>query len=151
MTVAIRPAVDTDIPWMLDELRDFAQFYDSRHSLYPGDERATAKMHDLIANHFTLVAECDQIWPVGFVAGLIVPHFMNEDVKVLTEALWWVCPHHRNGRAALMLLNAFVAWGKANCDEVIFSAIEGKTNVKESSFLKRGFRLAERSYAIEVG
>lgn len=158
MTVAVRHAHLTDIPWILDELKDFARFYETKRSLYGDEAYVTEKLTELITHHVALVAETDlldegtgKVWPVGFVGGVRIPQFMNPEIQVLAEMFWWVCPHHRNGRAALMLLNAFIEIGQTdpNIHWITFSTIEGRTPVKPEAFLKRGFKLFERAYLIE--
>jgi len=49
----------------------------------------------------------------------------------------------------LMLLEEFTDWGKRNADWISFS-LEDKSPVKDTTLTKRGFRLKERSFILEV-
>lgn len=149
MSCIIRKATLDDLGVILKQLKDFSDFYKSRHSLYGKDEQFT---HNLIAgfikDHVFFVAEKDgEI--LGFIAGMILPHTYNPSITTLTELFWWTKPEARQSRAGLLLLNKFVEWGKEHVDWIICT-IEDESPVNEKTFYKRGFKLKEKSFLMEV-
>jgi hypothetical protein len=155
MSITIRPAVDSDIDWILEELKSFADFYGSKLSLFGDQLYSRQFIGSLIESHVCLVAERANEGDgpgeaLGFITGLVTPHTFNPNIFVLTEAFWWVKPEHRGSRAALMLLNAFTEWGKAHVDWIMFT-LEDNSPVKDKTLLKRGYRFKEMNYLLETG
>lgn len=145
----VRRATTADIDWLLGELNEFADFLDTSKKLYADDEAYGRNLlTNFIEKHFVLVAERDGA-RVGFIAGYVMPHMFNPKLRVLAEIWWWVNPAHRKTRAALMLLNEYTKWGKENCD-LVTMAVETITPVNERCLTKRGYRLHERSYLLEI-
>jgi hypothetical protein len=138
-----------DVQWLLPQLKAFAQFFGTKKSLYLNDAHSTAVMLDLINRHVLFVAERDDGSPVGFIAGFLGVHPFNPEIKLLTESFWWVDPQFRGSRAAILLLEEFTNWGKANVDWITF-ALEAKSPVTERCLTRRGFQLQERSFLMEV-
>ena len=149
MTPAIRRASLDDIDWLLGQLQDFAAVYGTKRSLFPTGEHARAGVKMLVENHLVLVAQDLEAGNVGFIAGYVLAHPYNPALRILQEAFWWVAPEHRGTRAGLLLLEEFVAWGRENVDWVT-CAIEAESPIDERCLTKRGFRLHERSYLLEV-
>lgn len=149
MSVTVRRAEVDDVPWLMRELKAFAVYFDTVHSLYPDDEYARAGIYSMIKDHLVLIAERTGVGPVGFITGVIQPHFYNPQISVLVECWWWVVPNHRRSRAAILLLNEFVKWGKEHCDWITL-CLTKKTPVLERQFIKRGFHEHERCYLLEV-
>ena len=46
--------------------------------------------------------------PVGALGALVTPVAFNPSIQMIHEIFWWVDSTHRNGRAGLLLLNAFI-------------------------------------------
>jgi len=149
VSISIRHARDTDIDWVVGELRIFADFFNTRHSLFGDETYIKETMTGISHNHLLLIAANEDDEPLGFIAGVVNQHFFNPKIKVLSELFWWVAQQYRNSRAGLMLLEAFTDWGKQNVDWITF-ALEHKSPVKDSSLLKRGFRPQERAFLMEV-
>lgn len=150
MGIAVRKANESDAEWLLSQLQDFSRFYGTNKQLFPENtDHARGFLSEMIANHLCLVAgsngEC-----VGFIAGFYTCHPFNPEIRMLTEAFWWVPEAHRKSKAALMLLNAFVSHGEANADWVVFT-LEHHSPVSDRCLTKRGFKLQERQYLKEVG
>ena len=148
MTIAVRRAVPTDIDWLVSELREFAEFFNSRHSLMGDEEYARTGLGEIINKHFCLVATKDDT-PVGLVAAYQLPHPFNPKIRLLSEMFWWVSPGARGSGAGAKLLDALIEYGKANVDWITV-AIEEKSPIKPENLEKRGFRLTERSFLLEV-
>ncbi len=150
--IQLRPGVPEDCEWMLGQLREFDMFIGAKRSLFPDVATATTQMLSLIAEHVVILAYSDVVEPpepVGFIIGLVGPHYFNPQLTVLTELMWWVDPEWRRSRAGLMLLNTFIAVGKEHADWIIVT-LEEKSPVNPTTLEKRGFNLWERSYILEV-
>ena len=153
MSITVRPATPADVPWILAELRAFDRFFGAVHSLVPADPAyATTQLHGLIRDHLFLVAVRnaeDEATPVGFIAGLLGPHFFNPGLQVLTELFWWVPVAERGSRAGAHLLSAYLAYGRAHADWVHMT-LEEHSPVNPETLERRGFRRTERHYLLEV-
>lgn len=145
----IRQALPSDIDWLISQLRAFSHFFGTKKPLFGDEEQARESMLAVVQNHVVYVAENADKTLMGFIAGCLIPHPYNPKITVLSEAFWWVDELYRGTRAGLKLLNAFVAFGKAHADWITFT-LEAKSPVNESCLLKRGFRLQERNYLMEV-
>lgn len=85
----------------------------------------------------------------GFIAGFLYPHFFNPEIMTLMEVFWWVAEPYRQSRAGLKLFNQFLEFGKDRADQVIFT-LEDNSPVKGSFLTKKGFRVKEHSFVLEV-
>lgn len=149
MTIEVRKASDADLDWMFSELQAFDDFFGAKKSLIPSDPAEGRKiLENLVEQHLFLVAERDGKL-LGLIAGMIHNHLFNPEVTVLTEIFWWVPSEYRGSRAGLMLLNEFTNWGKENVDWVTMT-LEHHSPVNEKSLFKRGFKLSEKQYMLEV-
>lgn len=145
----VRTATPADVPWLLEQVVRFDQFYGARRSLLPPTmDVAEQKLTFLIESHVFLIAEDVDRGPMGFIAGVIVPHFFS-DRSTLSEVLWWVDEPFRGSRAGLLLLNAFVAHGRALLLDVIMT-LEDVSPVNPETLLRRGFRAKETNYLLEA-
>ena len=147
MGIVLRNAVLSDIEWILPELKAFAEFYASSHSLFSDDDgfnRNTLKL--IIENHYFMVSESNEK-PSGFIAGLISQHLFNPKIKTFTELFFWVKPEYRGSRAGSALMDDFTKFGE-QYDWTIMT-LESESPIKDSSILKRGFREKERSFIKE--
>ena len=155
--IRIRPAVAADVPWIWGQLHEFDAVFPARTSLMPCPEYGDAMLRQLVsvgpffmavdiyADGVELVEE-----PAGFIAGMVAPHWMNPDVQVLTELLWWVAPDYRGSSAAARLLRSFVDYGKANAEWTLCT-IGKETPVNPRSFERLGLAPIEATYLLEVG
>lgn len=146
--IQVRRATADDVPWLVSQLRDFSEFFGTKRPLFDDPAFATRGITAMVMDHLVFVAFQDDI-PVGFIAGYVTPHPFNPSIRSLIETFWWVDEAHRGSRAGLSLLNTFVAWGRANADWVMCS-LEARSPVKDDVLLKRGFRLQERNFLLEV-
>lgn len=149
--IQLRPAEPNDIPWLMTQLKAYSEFFGSKYSLYPTYEYGAQKLTELMDNHVVLVAYSDiSDQPcVGFIVGLLTSHFFNPEIMTLTELIWWVEPDWRNTRAALMLFLEFVDIGKRHANWISMS-LEEKSPVSPHALEKRGFKLYEHSFLLEV-
>lgn len=158
MSLVVRPAINSDIDWLLGQLKQFSEFNNSQISLFGGpEEHKRQVLSDLIRNHVLLLcekqAEPDELgrvgWiPVGLICGMLHRHQFNPDIKCLTEYFWWVDPEHRNGRAGWMLFKEFEAVGEELCHWVTMSLLENSP-VPEGFLEKQGYKLIEKTYLKE--
>lgn len=146
--IRVRRAIVEDIPAILGDLEEFSEFYGTKLKLYPGHDLARAKVAMLIKQQIFYVATKGST-VIGFVCGLLAPHFLNDDIITLTELLWWVNPEHRGSRAGAMLFNAFMGAGQRYAHWITMT-LEVNSPVKPATLLKRGFRLQESYYIHEV-
>lgn len=148
MAVTVRPATVDDVPWLIEQLRQFAEFFGSNRSLFEDEGYARAVLPTLIEQHpFFLAVQGDE--RIGFISGMLAPHPWNPRITLLSEAFWWVSEAHRGGRAGLMLLDAFLSVGMAKADWIVFT-LEEKSPVNPATLERRGFHLHERAYLLEV-
>lgn len=145
---AIRPGRPDDVEWVLAQLREFAELFGTNTSLFGDTDHARNFVLEIIDKHVFLVAERDGKL-IGFIAGIVAPHVFNPSIRMLTELWWWVDKAARGSRAGLMLLNAFVEWGRKNADWINFT-LERRSPVNERVLEERGFRMQERNFLMEV-
>jgi RimJ/RimL family protein N-acetyltransferase len=145
----VRPATPDDLPWLHAQARAFSDFFGTARPLYGDPAHVDARLRALIAEHVVLVAERPGTGLVGLIAGMLAPHFMNPAIITLGELLWWVPPEHRGGRVALRLLDAFVDIGREQAHWIAFT-LEAKSPIEGRVLERRGFRLNERNYLMEV-
>lgn len=148
MKVEVRRATLTDIPWLLIQIAAFEKFAGFKRKLMADKAHARRVLAGMISNHVVLIAHKGRERQ-GFIAGFDQPHPFNPDIRVLTEAFWWVDERSRGSRAGAMLLMEFEILGRAVADWIIFS-LEHHSPVHETHFTKRGFRLVEKAYLLEV-
>lgn len=145
----VRWAGEEDIPWVETELLEFSQSIGTKHLLFPANEtRRRESLEFFMRDHLFIVAERGAE-RLGFILGFVIPHPLNWAIRVLTESMWWVPPRHRGSRAAVALLDAFVAWGKTNCHWIQF-AIHRTTGMSDRALLRRGFQEEQTQYLLEV-
>jgi predicted N-acetyltransferase YhbS len=147
-TTTIRPATSDDLPWLIEQVREFAKFNNTKFFIFPSEEKARAGLIRMMEGHFMRIAEKDGK-SVGFIAAWWVMHPYNDELPLLSETFWWVAPEHRQGRAGLMLLDEFVAFAKEHVKWATFSLLENSP-VNERVLLKRGFRKHETAYLLEI-
>lgn len=148
METLVRRAVDSDLDWILSQLKIFAPLYGTKRSLYGDESYAREGLRRTMESHLLLVAVRGETL-MGFIAGIVSPHLYNPAIRILCELFWWVSEDFRLTPAAALLFSEFVRWGKENCDWITFGVTE-TTPIKETSLLRRGFQLQERSYLMEV-
>lgn len=145
--ISIRRAEVRDIDWLLIQLKQFAEFLKTKHSVYGDEQYARSGLQVLIEKHVFLIAEKNGD-PIGFISGFFTPHLFNPNLKILCELFWFVIPEFRRSRAGSMLLNEYMRFGKENA-QWITMALNRFTQVNEQSLLKRGFQLHEKTYLFE--
>lgn len=135
---------------MIQELREFSKFVGTRLPMFSEEGIVHDRLFKMINEHLVLIATDDERGPMGFIAGYVTPHIMNPGITTLCEVLYWVSEKHRRTRAGLLLMDGFVKWGRENCDWICFG-LESNSPVNDATLLKRGFRLKERNFLLEVG
>lgn len=149
MDVTLRPATLEDIEGILPHLRAFSEFFGSKIPLYPGDDYARDMLGRLIKDHVFIVASTPEGQIAGLIAGILGPHFMNKTITVLEELFWWVGPEFRHTKIGMELLRYYIAVGNWRADWVTMR-LEAQSPVREETLTKRGFRIQERAYLMEV-
>jgi RimJ/RimL family protein N-acetyltransferase len=149
MKIETRAARLEDLDWLIEQLKAFAREFPSKLELFPGDEFARQGMTGYIREHLVLIAEREDGARLGFIAGVLAPHFFNPRLRTLAELFWWVPEEFRGTRAGLLLLNAFDAYGEKHADWVVMS-LETGSPVRDKSLHRRGYVEHERSFLKEV-
>lgn len=149
MGISVRSATLGDIDWILSQLKIFSKLYGTKRSLYGDEIHCREGLKRTIEGHVFLLAVREDDSPLGFIAGLISPHLYNPAIRMLCELFWWVAEDARTTRAGVMLIDAFIDFGKKNADWITFGITE-ETPINEVSITKRGFHAHERSYLMEV-
>lgn len=147
--MVIRRATQNDLDWIVSRLKDnFSECYDTKRAFFQNDEFTSRFMSILIDTHIVLLAEKNGE-PVGFLAGIVHGALYDPALKVLSSALFWVEPKHRRSRAGLKLFDAFRDAGKAVAHWVVFN-FPPQAPISDKSMKRRGFRLKERQFVMEV-
>lgn len=148
MSILTRKATTDDIPWLMVELEKFAKFFGTHLSLFD-PVTAPGILTNIIENHVFIMAQKQDGERLGFIAGLLSPHFFNPEIMQLTEAFWWVPEEFRGTGAGHVLFTEFVKVGVVEADWINFT-LEHHSPVKDEFLLKRGFKPQERSFILEV-
>ena len=85
--------------------------------------------------------------PIGVLAALQLPHFLNPNLSTLVEIVWYVLPEHREGRIGLMLLKAYKEMAEGM--DLASLSVLPTTPIKLSTLEKYGFTLREYSMILE--
>jgi RimJ/RimL family protein N-acetyltransferase len=144
----IREATILDISVMAEEGIKFLKF------LYPDKQPDIVGLYDklkyMISEHVVYVAEIDGKF-AGAIGGLILPNFWWSRELDLTELFWWVTPEHRGSTAGYRLLQRFIKHGKDDLRiERVIMTRESISPICEDVFTKRGFKLKEQNFVMEV-
>jgi hypothetical protein len=147
--IIVRQATPDDIPWLLGQLPGLNALFGSRCTLIPTDEYARAFLPEIIGAHPFFIAS-DESGPVGFIAGILMPHPLNPAVTVLSEQFWWVSVDAKQrAKVGVVLLDAFEACGREKAQWTVMT-LQSSNLVGASLLQRRGFREQERSYLLEV-
>lgn len=133
----------------MGELRRFALFFGSKHSLFPeSDDEAAVFVWQCMSTQPFFVAERDGKL-LGLIAGVLAPHPYNPKIFVLSEQFWWVAPEHSGSSAGARLFDAFLTYGRQYADWIVMT-LETKSPINPRSLERKGFRNFEQSYLLEV-
>lgn len=146
-TVTIRPALPSDIDWLITQVKAFATFNQTKYFLFGDEEEARSGLLGMMREHFMRIAERDGV-PLGFIAAYWVLHPYNGRIPLLAETFWWVDEQHRFSSAGARLLDAFDDFAKENVKWATFSLL-ANSPVNEKVLLKRGFKKHEVAYLKE--
>jgi N-acetylglutamate synthase-like GNAT family acetyltransferase len=154
----IRHAGLSDVPWLIDQLRAFDRFTGMARPNVPDDKQhARDLLETLIAEHVFLMATARHplggfrpFVPVGFIAGTVGPNVYNPTTLELHELFWWVSEEHRGSSAGARLLAAFEHAGRDRGVHRIWMTLEAESPVRSESLERRGFRLKETNYVMEL-
>ena len=147
--VNVRNATHKNIDWIMTELKEFAKFFGSKHSLYGDEEYVRNGLEILIDDHILLIAE-DDLGLTGFIAALVLPHIFNPNIKTVIEIFWWVPEEHRHTRSGFLLLKELIKASDELGASWITMGLQNGTDVKEESLAKLGFHLHERNFLREI-
>lgn len=144
----VRAAILSDIPWLVEQLREMHGITGEALGLFD-EEHVRKSLPNLIGNHVFLVSEEQPGGPCGFICGMILPHYLWPSIVTLTELVWWVAQAKRFSRAAVALLEEYIAVGRKYVKWITMT-IARFTPIKPESFLRRGFVLRDQTFVLEV-
>ena len=105
-----------EIQWLVTESHRMACEDWKVPEFMPADPNRCGQLWDwCVAEHFVLIAE-KRGERAGFIAGFLVPHPYNPELRTLHSTLWYVAPHARRTRCGYLLAKAFTDWGVENVD-----------------------------------
>lgn len=146
--MVVREASRADMPWLLEQLEQFDRHFGAKLSLLHDVEEARQLMDGWIEAGPVFVAE-EHGDPVGFIVGVVGPHYLSSRITALFEVLWWAPPTRQGKRALTALLDAFLLEGQARrVDWIICSRRVDQPPTP--TFRKRGFRTMELSHILEL-
>lgn len=151
-SIKIRVADSDDVTWLLDELKKFSSTIQTVIPVYDhNDEKNNVlMMSNLVENHVVLIAESNKI-RMGFIAGSVSKHPFNSKLSLLSEMFWWVTEKYRGSRAGSMLFNEFKRQGREVLKvKWIVLTTEADGPISDESLERRGFKLIEKTYIMEV-
>lgn len=93
-----------------------------------------------------LVCFRDEI-PVGVLMARLYPSVFDGKTLILMQDILYA--KSGSGRAAWLLMQSFIAFGRENADHILTMRI-GSTNIKASSLVKLGFTELETLYRLET-
>ena len=147
--ILIRTAIESDIDFVIEELRNFEKFYGG--DMFDGmldSDYARNFLGFLIKDHVFFLAE-NEGEQLGFIAAFKSPHKFNPKKKALNELFWWIKESARHTRAGYLLLKKYVELGKT-FDQCVMT-IEHNSPVKPESINKFGFKFKEMNFVLEKG
>ena len=98
------------------------------------------------ADHHRLILCRRDQEPVGVMLSRLFPSVLDPKIKILYQDSLFVVP---GTRAAKILMDDFLTFGKANADHLI-TCIGSQTRIKGASLQKLGFTKLEELYRFEV-
>ena len=144
----IREATEADIPAIVEMGRRFFETsgYGEFMAFDPDSVVATARRLMASESGTVIVAVNDR--PVGMVAGLIYPYFMNYGHVTGQEMFWWVEPEHRAAGTGKDLLRALEAWARdAGAHSFIMGSLEALRPLTVAALYRRlGYKPIEHLY-----
>jgi N-acetylglutamate synthase-like GNAT family acetyltransferase len=146
----IRTATVDDIPWIIEELKDFSKFIECGASKFPSEEYAVTTLKGIIENHVFLIA-CENNLRVGFIGGITHKNLMNPDATILAEMMWWVTPGKRHTGVGQALLQSFINVGRVLTGvSYVTVSLENNSPIRDNILTGLGLRPAERTFVMEV-
>ena len=145
--ISIRRADEGDIDFILEQLKNFAEFLETKHSVFGDELYARKGVELLIHDHVFLIAELNGV-RAGFISGFFNTHFFNPSITVLCELFWYVLPKYRRTRIGALLFSEYEKIGREKAKWITMS-LNRKTPVKEASLIKRGYQKHEIVYLKE--
>jgi hypothetical protein len=155
MTFVVRPAVSHDIPWMLEELVAFDQFFGAGRPLMPSVEFARERLSWMIENRSTFLflvivnRELDVEKQLGFLLSIFQQHFFNPDILQCQSLLWWMMRDARGTPATPMLLDEWVRQARVKANWIVLT-VQEKTPINTRSLERRNFKLIDQKWLLEV-
>jgi hypothetical protein len=146
----IRRATDEDIPWLLEQLQAFADFYGTKRPLMPSDpDVAAAVIRSLIASTEFFIADLPES-----ARSASSPASSRRTCSIPSSASWrsssgGSCRASRLDGTARDSSSTSPQFGRQHAHWVTMT-LESASPIDDRVLQKRGFQLHERSYLLEV-
>lgn len=101
--------------------------------------------HIITNGVFIIAKEGDEV--LGGAAALTIPNMWNNTQVFFQEMFWWVVEKHRGSSIGIKLLLTLETY--APTDSTIVLSLLPHSNIKDSTLIKLGYNLKEKSYVKE--
>jgi hypothetical protein len=147
----IRARDREDIPWLLEQLRAFSAFYGTTIPLFPDDPASAASILEAqlsgVNPFFVAVVRGDR---AGFISGALMTHPYNAKLRSCRSSSGGSIRNVRGSsgrRAAAPGVRG--PRPRAPADWILMT-LEAKSPIEPRSLERRGYRLHESTYLLEV-
>lgn len=145
----IRKATYADIEAMVEEGLNFIRFVAPDKVVNPDD--LYLKLVSMVTHKSGVVYVAIEGGRfAGAIGGIIAPNIWFSDELNLTELFWWVPEHFRGSSAGLRLLKRFIEHGRESEVNRVIMSMEDISPLSDDVFTKRGFKLKEKAFIMEV-
>lgn len=148
MDFNIRHYTEEDIPAIYTMARNFAEASNLGGRIDFNDDDLLRFLDGWQQYDTAIILVCEvENEVVGFIAGSLMPHFLNKDCIIANEMAWWVNPGYRKGLGK-KLLQAFESWARDNNASriVVSSTIDPENSFLDAFYKKYGYMVSEISY-----
>lgn len=157
MTFVVRPAIASDVPWMLEELAKLDAFFGAGRPLMPSVDFARERLSWMIDDHETFLflvvvnrdpaAETEK--QLGFLLSIFQQHFFNPEIDQCQSLLWWTTLEARGTVAGTWLLETWIDYAKMKANWLVLT-IQDKTPINPLHLERRGFKKIDQKYLLEI-
>lgn len=147
MSYVVSKADYSDLEWIVeDAVVKMLQDEVNNMQYYNKTSITDLVMNALLSGTLLICKKEDE--RVGVLGGVLVPHYLNTDKRILAEIIWYVSKEHRTGRAGYLLIKEYSQMAREVSDMATFSLL-ANSPVSDKTLMKFGFKPTERSFLME--
>jgi N-acetylglutamate synthase-like GNAT family acetyltransferase len=143
----IRKAELSDVGWLLEQLKDFDEFFGTTQSLFPDTDKAKSTIEGLTQTQPFFIAENGE--RQGFIVGVVGRHPYKSDILVMDERFWWVAPKYRGTSVGARLLHRYIEHGREIGVHWNTMVLEDNSPINPESLKRLGYRPKETTWLLE--